>query len=353
MEEREARFVSVVDPSLAGGSTTNGLKPPVSTLTAEQPITVGHKPSPSTSSMRPGEIMKRLLAIPPEATRPLCHPFAARLIYLRYYLRDPRAVSPGNTEKHVGSIGAEGPSPSSTALGSLDQLKEYLTTVGTCKCGLECPLRPEQVFNFDPKVGWPARLKIAETIADNYSRSMQGEMLFDAEAPRTLCSAELRWVRSSYQGARLSGIMVMGRRARMTVRDFGCECKERGIGIGACRRVKNCKTGRGIMGGFFIRDSQRVRGYDHWKFGSTVSLRLRETEKSLRASTIPHGVRNNRRKCRVLQKEHREEEKVGQERGNDKESRQIKGSRRNVKAVSHIWYPQTVRLADSYALWLM
>ncbi|TGZ48223.1 Methyl-CpG-binding domain protein 5 [Temnothorax longispinosus] len=41
--------------------------------------------------------------------------------------------------------------PSSTALGSLDQLKEYLTTVGTCKCGLECPLRPEQVFNFDPK----------------------------------------------------------------------------------------------------------------------------------------------------------------------------------------------------------
>ncbi|RLU24973.1 hypothetical protein DMN91_003064 [Ooceraea biroi] len=42
--------------------------------------------------------------------------------------------------------------PSSTALGSLDQLKEYLTTVGTCKCGLECPLRPEQVFNFDPKV---------------------------------------------------------------------------------------------------------------------------------------------------------------------------------------------------------
>ncbi|KAL2717481.1 myb-like protein P isoform X1 [Vespula squamosa] len=44
------------------------------------------------------------------------------------------------------------PSPSSTALGSLDQLKEYLTTAGTCKCGLECPLRPEQVFNFDPKV---------------------------------------------------------------------------------------------------------------------------------------------------------------------------------------------------------
>ncbi|KAI4492458.1 hypothetical protein M0804_002249 [Polistes exclamans] len=44
------------------------------------------------------------------------------------------------------------PSPSSTALESLDQLKEYLTTAGTCKCGLQCPLRPEQVFNFDPKM---------------------------------------------------------------------------------------------------------------------------------------------------------------------------------------------------------
>ncbi|KYN04831.1 Methyl-CpG-binding domain protein 5, partial [Cyphomyrmex costatus] len=52
-------------------------------------------------------------------------------------------------------------SPSSTALGSLDQLKEYLTTVGTCKCGLECPLRPEQVFNFDPKhsSARPSRIK--------------------------------------------------------------------------------------------------------------------------------------------------------------------------------------------------
>ncbi|KAI4503290.1 hypothetical protein M0802_001512 [Mischocyttarus mexicanus] len=43
-------------------------------------------------------------------------------------------------------------SPTSTALGSLDQLKEYLTTPGTCKCGLDCPFRAEQVFNFDPKM---------------------------------------------------------------------------------------------------------------------------------------------------------------------------------------------------------
>ncbi|XP_032684219.1 uncharacterized protein LOC116850265 isoform X4 [Odontomachus brunneus] len=43
-------------------------------------------------------------------------------------------------------------SPSRSALGSLEQLKEYLMTVGTCKCGLLCPFRPEDIFSFDPKV---------------------------------------------------------------------------------------------------------------------------------------------------------------------------------------------------------
>ncbi|KAK9709840.1 hypothetical protein QE152_g26383 [Popillia japonica] len=41
--------------------------------------------------------------------------------------------------------------PSNTALSSLDQVKEYLLTPGTCKCGLECPLKCDKVFNFDPK----------------------------------------------------------------------------------------------------------------------------------------------------------------------------------------------------------
>ncbi|KAJ2951912.1 hypothetical protein O0L34_g4165 [Tuta absoluta] len=43
-------------------------------------------------------------------------------------------------------------SPSGTALSNLPQLKEYLQTTGTCKCGLPCPLRPETTFSFDPKV---------------------------------------------------------------------------------------------------------------------------------------------------------------------------------------------------------
>lgn len=43
-------------------------------------------------------------------------------------------------------------SPSGTALGTLPQLRDYLQTAGTCKCGLPCPLRPETAFSFDIKV---------------------------------------------------------------------------------------------------------------------------------------------------------------------------------------------------------
>ncbi|XP_024144622.1 methyl-CpG-binding domain protein 5 [Oryzias melastigma] len=41
-------------------------------------------------------------------------------------------------------------SPSGSVLSSLEQVKTYLLTDGTCKCGLECPLILHKVFNFDP-----------------------------------------------------------------------------------------------------------------------------------------------------------------------------------------------------------
>ncbi|XP_050968659.1 methyl-CpG-binding domain protein 6 isoform X2 [Labeo rohita] len=41
-------------------------------------------------------------------------------------------------------------SPSGTILRSVDEVRVYLRTDGTCKCGLECPLIPNKVFNFDP-----------------------------------------------------------------------------------------------------------------------------------------------------------------------------------------------------------
>lgn len=40
-------------------------------------------------------------------------------------------------------------SPSGSVLTSLEQVKTYLLTDGTCKCGLECPLILHKVFNFD------------------------------------------------------------------------------------------------------------------------------------------------------------------------------------------------------------
>ncbi|KAM8975830.1 methyl-CpG-binding domain protein 6 [Pelodytes ibericus] len=42
-------------------------------------------------------------------------------------------------------------SPSGTILTSMDHLRKYLVTDGTCKCGLECPLNIYKVFNFDPR----------------------------------------------------------------------------------------------------------------------------------------------------------------------------------------------------------
>ncbi|KAL1021423.1 hypothetical protein UPYG_G00013090 [Umbra pygmaea] len=39
-------------------------------------------------------------------------------------------------------------SPSGTVLSSLEEVKSYLLTDGTCKCGLECPLVIHKVFNY-------------------------------------------------------------------------------------------------------------------------------------------------------------------------------------------------------------
>lgn len=43
-------------------------------------------------------------------------------------------------------------SPSGAALRNLVQIKEYLLSAGTCKCGLPCPLRPDYFFEFNSQV---------------------------------------------------------------------------------------------------------------------------------------------------------------------------------------------------------
>ncbi|XP_069120369.1 methyl-CpG-binding domain protein 5-like [Argopecten irradians] len=40
-------------------------------------------------------------------------------------------------------------SPSNTKLSSTQEIGQYLSREGTCKCGLECPVMVEKVFNFD------------------------------------------------------------------------------------------------------------------------------------------------------------------------------------------------------------
>ena len=43
-------------------------------------------------------------------------------------------------------------SPSGSELKSVDEVQEYLLKDGTCKCGLECPLDLQKVFDFDAQV---------------------------------------------------------------------------------------------------------------------------------------------------------------------------------------------------------
>ena len=43
-------------------------------------------------------------------------------------------------------------SPSGIELKSKEDIKEYLIKDGTCKCGLECPLELDTLFDFDASV---------------------------------------------------------------------------------------------------------------------------------------------------------------------------------------------------------
>jgi len=42
-------------------------------------------------------------------------------------------------------------SPSGIQLKSIEEIKDYLFTEGTCKCGLDCPLAVDSAFNFNPQ----------------------------------------------------------------------------------------------------------------------------------------------------------------------------------------------------------
>ncbi|XP_069081327.1 methyl-CpG-binding domain protein 5 isoform X2 [Pleurodeles waltl] len=53
-------------------------------------------------------------------------------------------------------------SPSGSLLSCLDQVKTYLLSDGTCKCGLECPLILPKVFSFDP--GAAVKQRTAEDV---------------------------------------------------------------------------------------------------------------------------------------------------------------------------------------------
>lgn len=74
----------------------------------------------------------------------------------------PVQVPIGWQRKAEHSGGVAYISPSGSVLSSLEQVKTYLLTDGTCKCGLECPLILHKVFNFDP--GAAVKQRTAEDV---------------------------------------------------------------------------------------------------------------------------------------------------------------------------------------------
>nr|XP_003225024.1 PREDICTED: methyl-CpG-binding domain protein 5 isoform X2 [Anolis carolinensis] len=64
----------------------------------------------------------------------------------------PTVQVPVGWQRRVDQHGVLYISPSGSLLSCLEQVKTYLLTDGTCKCGLECPLILPKVFNFDPGV---------------------------------------------------------------------------------------------------------------------------------------------------------------------------------------------------------
>nr|DBA19726.1 TPA: hypothetical protein GDO54_015509 [Pyxicephalus adspersus] len=69
---------------------------------------------------------------------------------------------PVGWQRRVDKNGVIYISPSGSHLSCLDQVKAYLLTDGTCKCGLECPLILPKVFNFDP--GAAVKQRTAEDV---------------------------------------------------------------------------------------------------------------------------------------------------------------------------------------------
>ncbi|KAF5276190.1 hypothetical protein FQR65_LT03994 [Abscondita terminalis] len=112
-------------------------------------------------------------------------------------------------------------SPNNTALSSLEQVKEYLLTPGTCKCGLECPLKYDSVFNFDPKVfGKPWTLSQDTSSMDlnklcNHKRKIMAMVSLGQKQPEALkfrkdftSKRKKRRIASPYSGVSVSQLLA-------------------------------------------------------------------------------------------------------------------------------------------------
>ncbi|GBP59457.1 Methyl-CpG-binding domain protein 5 [Eumeta japonica] len=92
--------------------------------------------------------------------------------------------------------------PSGTALNTLPQLREYLQTAGTCKCGLPCPLRPETAFSFDPKLVHVAAVTRDARRAAGRGAALSGELFYCSQTFSTSANVSFISIMNVYGAAR-------------------------------------------------------------------------------------------------------------------------------------------------------
>ena len=124
-------------------ATTQIVTTIASNATTETSSTVSHSTEKSIVSTKPLEENVVSENLPP--------PVLSSMVQEEEQAEPDVIVIPWGWKRHLVSDKITYYSPSGIELKSKEEIKEYLLKEGTCKCGLECPLDLDMVFDFDIK----------------------------------------------------------------------------------------------------------------------------------------------------------------------------------------------------------
>ncbi|CAI9735176.1 mucin-3A methyl-CpG-binding domain 5 [Octopus vulgaris] len=126
--------------------------PTVTMLTTKYPQPV--KPNNSNSQQTPSshQMNSRCTQKSASATDTVEPPLTSELPFYPKKLSFCSVITPLGWKRVIEEGVIIYYSPSNTRLSSVQQVQDYLSTEGTCKCGLQCPVLVDKVFNFDVSV---------------------------------------------------------------------------------------------------------------------------------------------------------------------------------------------------------